>query len=123
MAVRSLPEGPPIEHRSSRAGRWLRARRVKLALWIAVAEGILIIFHAIPKLTAIVIAAAIVAIYLWAARNLRSDTARQFGWIVAASQAIVLLIPVLQIFFWTLALIAVAVLGVVALIALFSQRT
>jgi hypothetical protein len=123
VVVRPLPEGPALEHRTSRTGRWLRARRVRFALWIAVAEGILIVVHAIPKLTAIVVAAAIVAVYLWAGRRLRSDAGRQFGWIVAGSQALVMLVPVFLIFFWTLALIAVAILGVVALIALFSQRT
>ena len=32
--------GPLVEHGSSRMARWLRARRVRIAFWIAVGEGI-----------------------------------------------------------------------------------
>jgi len=28
-----------IEHGTSKSGRWLRARRVRLVLWVAVVEG------------------------------------------------------------------------------------
>jgi hypothetical protein len=119
---RSLPSGEVVDHGTSRLGRWLRTRRLRVALWIAAIEGLLVIVHAIPRLTALIIAGAIVAIYLWAGSHIRSDAARQFTWIVAASQALVLLIPILLIFFWTLAVVAVAVLGVIALIALFSER-
>jgi hypothetical protein len=120
---RAVSQGAVIEHGTSRIGRWLRARRVRFALFIALAEAVLIIVHAIPRLTALIVAGAIVAVYLWAHRRLRSDGMRQAGWIVAASQSLVLLVPVFLIFFWTLALVVVAILGVVALIALFSERS
>ena len=36
-----------MEHGTSRTERWLRARRVRIALWIAVIEGILVVVHVI----------------------------------------------------------------------------
>ena len=119
---RSLEHGDVIEHGTSRSGRWLRARRLRLAGIVALVEALLVIVHAIDKLVALVIAAVIVAVYLWIGRKIRSDTGRQLSWLIAASQALVLLVPVFLLFFWTLAIVAVAVIGVVALIALFSER-
>ena len=111
-----------IEHRSTRAGRWLRARRVRFALWIAVIEGLLVALHAISWWTALAIAVVFVAFYFVAGHRLRSDSARQVSWIAATSQALVALVPILVIVIGTLAVIAVGVLAVVALIALFSER-
>src|SRR3954464_13506452 len=114
--------GPAVEHGSSRMGRWLRARRVRIAFWIAVAEGILIVFHAISWWAAIAIAVLVVVGWFTLAHHLRSDTARQFGWIAAVSQALVALVPVLVLIVGTLALIVVGLLAVVALVLLFSSR-
>jgi hypothetical protein len=122
MFGRSLSQDAVVEHRTSRLGRTLRARRLRAAGILALIEGLLIVVHAIPRLTALVVAGAIVAVYLWAGRGLRWDAARQLAWIVAAWQALVLLVPIFLLFFWTLAIVAVAVIGVIALIALFSER-
>ena len=111
-----------IEHRSSRTGRWLRARRVRLALWIAVAEGLLVIFDVIPGWTALLVGALILAFYLFLGRSLRSDTVRQVSWVAAASQVFVALVPVLLFFVGFLAVIALAVLAAVALVALLADR-
>jgi hypothetical protein len=119
---RSLGSGPVLDHRSSRTGRWLRGRRVRIAFWIAVVEGVLVVFHAISWWAAIAIAALVVAGWFSFGHRLRSDTARQIGWIAAVSQALVALVPILVIVIGTLALIVVGVLAVVALILLFSSR-
>src|SRR3954453_19526317 len=113
---------PALEHGSRRTGRWLRARRVRIAFWIAVAEGILVVFHAISWWAAVVIAALIVVGWFSFGHRLRSDTARQVGWIAAVSQALVALVPVLVLIVGTLALIVVGLLAVVALVLLFSSR-
>jgi hypothetical protein len=113
--------GPALEHGSSRSGRWLRARRVRIAFWIAVAEGILVVFHAISWWAAIVIAALMLVGWFSFAHRLRSDTARQAGWILAVSQALVALVPVFVLIVGTLALIIVGILAVVALVLLFSS--
>jgi hypothetical protein len=111
-----------IEHRSSRTGRWLRARRLRLALWIAVAEGLLVIFDVIPGWTALLVGALILAFYLLLGRRLRSDTVRQASWVAAASQVFVALVPVLLFFVGILAVIALAVLAAIALVALLADR-
>jgi hypothetical protein len=122
MGAPELERGPAVEHGSSRAGRWLREYRIKVAIWIAVAEGLLVLVGAIPKLAAIVIALLVVVAYFSLARGLTWQTGRQAAWIAAVSQAIVLLVPVLAIIVGTLALVAVGVIAVVALVLLFTDR-
>ena len=119
---RSLGSGPAIEHGSSRLGRWLRARRLRIAFWIAVAEGILIVFHAISWWAAIAVGVLIVVSWFSFGHRLRSETLRQAGWTAAVSQALVALIPVLMLIVGTLAVILVVMLAVVAHVLLFSSR-
>lgn len=111
-----------IEHGSGRTTRWLRERRTKMAVWIALVEGVLVLVHAIPRWPALAVALAIVALYFWTGRNARPPVVRQAGWILAVSQALVLLIPVFALVFWTIALVAVVILGAVALFVLFARR-
>jgi hypothetical protein len=117
---RSRP--PVIEHRGSGLGLWLQERRVRIALWIAVIEGLLVAVHVINRWLAIGIAAAALALYFFAGRESKSLTARQVSWILATSQAAVVLIPFLLFVVGTFALIAVGLLAIVALIALFSEH-
>ena len=111
-----------LAHRTSRTGRWLRARRLRVALWAAVLEGILVVVGVIPGWLALAAAAAIVAFFLLVGRTTGSDVVRQASWIGAASQVLVALVPVLVFVVGALALIAVAVLALVALVALFADR-
>ena len=111
-----------VEHGSSSGGRWLRARRLKIALWIAVVEGLLVAVHVISWWIALPIAAALILFYLFVGRETRSDLVRQTSWIAAASQALMALVPILVIVIGTLTLIIVGVLAVVALVVLFADR-
>lgn len=111
-----------VEHGASRLGLWLQERRVRIALWIAVLEGLLVAVHVINRWAAIAVAAAAVAVYFFGLRESHSFTARQAGWIVATSQAAVVLIPFLLIVIGTFALVAVGILAIVALVALFSEH-
>ena len=119
---RSLGSGPALEHGSSRLGRWLRARRIRIAFWIAVAEGILVVFHAISWWLAVAVAALVVVGWFSLAHRVRSGTTRQAWWIAAVSQALVVLVPIFVLIVGTMALILVGVLAVVALVLLFSSR-
>jgi len=119
---RSLGTGPVIEHRSTRAGRWLRVRRVRLAFWIAAIEGLLVVVHAISWWAAVAVAALVVLGWFSLGHRLESDAARQAGWIAAVSQALVALVPILVIIVGTVALILVGLLAAVALVLLFSSR-
>ena len=111
-----------VEHGSSKLSRWLRGRRVRMAVWIALVEGVLVLFHVVPRWPAFGVAVVLIAAYLWAGRKARSASVRQSGWTIAASQALVLLIPIFALIFWTVAVIGVVILGAAALFVLFSER-
>ena len=119
---RSLGSGPVVDQRSTRPGRWLRARRIRIAFWIAAIEGLLVVVHAISWWLAVAVAALVVIGWFSLAHRVRSDAARQAWWIAAASQALVALVPILVIIVGTVAVIAVGLLAAVALLLLFSSR-
>ena len=112
-----------IEHGQSRFGRWLRERRVAIAVWIAVIEGLLLIVHAIPRLLTLGIAVAVVVVFFWLGHRLRPGPIRDVAWIAAVSQAFVMTIPILVIVVGTLAFVAVGILAVLALVLLFTTRS
>ena len=114
--------GEVINHGVSSTALWLRERRVRIALWIAVIEGLLVAIHVINRWVSIAIAAAALVVYFFAGRRSRSETVRQVSWIAATSQAAVVLIPILLIIVGTFALVAVGVVAALALVALFSER-
>jgi hypothetical protein len=105
----------------SRTGRWLAERRLKIAIVIAVLEGILVAFEKeFSRWTVIIIAAPIVVFYIFAGRALESDTGRQISWIAAASQAFAVLLVIL---FFVIGLIALIFVGIFAAVALFLLLT
>ena len=120
--TQGVPSGQLVEHGSTPIGRWLRARRLRLAAWIAVVEGLLVLIHAVPRIPAIVLAAAIVIFYFGFGRQLRADSLRQVSWIAAASQALMVLVPVLAALIGGLAIVALVVLALVALFVLLQDR-
>ena len=95
-------------------------RRVAIAVWIAVVEGLLLIVHAIPRLPTLAIAVLIVVVFFWLGHRLRPGPLKDVAWIAAVSQAFVMLIPILAIVVGTLALVAVGILAVFALVLLFT---
>jgi hypothetical protein len=117
-----LERGTLVEHGTSRTGRWLRERRIRIAFWVAVIEGILIVFHAISVPIAIVVGIAVVVLYFTSGDRISSDTLGQVAWIAAVSQVLVMLVPIFLIVLWSVALLFVAILAVVALVLVFSRR-
>ena len=117
-----MEQGAVIEHGQSRHHRWLRERRVRVALVIAGVEALLLIVHVLPWLLTLLVAILIVVGYFWLGDRIRSRSVREAGWVAAVSQAMVMLVPVLLILVGTLALIALAALAVVALVVLFSSH-
>ncbi|MDQ2969119.1 MAG: hypothetical protein M3R37_12465 [Actinomycetota bacterium] len=113
---------PMIEGGSTRIGRWLRERRLRLALWVAVVEGLLVALTPdLTKWTVLVIGAILLAFYIVAGRNISWDVARQLSWIAAASQALAILVVILAFVLGLLAIVAVVVFAIVALVYLFSD--
>ncbi len=108
----------------SRSGRWLAERRLKIALVIAVLEGILVAIEKdFSRWTVIVIAAPIIAFYLFAGRTLESDTGRQLSWIAAASQAFAALLAILALVIKLFVLIVAGVFAAIALVLILSDRS
>jgi hypothetical protein len=118
-----LEPGAVVEHRQGPTARWLHDRRVSVAIAIAIAEGVLIVAGELSKALALVVAIAVVVLYFTLADRLKpGGVAREIAWVAAVSQAVVMLVPVLVILIGTLTLIAIAVIGVLALVLLFSRR-
>jgi hypothetical protein len=118
-----LEQGRTVEHESTRTGRWLRARRIRIMLWIAVLEGIVVaLSHDFTKWTVIGIAIPVLALYVVWGRNARNDTVRQVSWIAGASQALAVVVVLLAFLLSWLALVLAAVFAAIALLFLFSDR-
>jgi hypothetical protein len=119
----SLEPPRTIEHRSTRAGRWLRARRIRIALWVAVIEGIIVaLAHDFSRWTVVAIAVPVLALYLFWGRTVRSDTVRQISWIGGASQALAVVVVIMAFILSWLALILAGIFAAVALLFLLGDR-
>jgi hypothetical protein len=110
-----------IEHGSSRSSRWLRSKRLRITLWIAAVEGLLFIVGVLHWWEAVVLAGIAVAAW-WSLRSHRSDSLRQASWIFAASQLLVLCVPIALGLVKLLAIGIVAVLAVAGLILVLTRR-
>lgn len=118
---------PAIEAGSTRGGRWLRDRRVRIALWVAVIEGLIAAFsHDIGRWTILLMAVIVLAFYIVAGRQLKWDVARQLSWIAAASQVLAILVIIFAFVLKLVAIVIIVGFALVALVYLFTdhkQRT
>ena len=122
MAYSEPQPQPVIDSDSTKVGRWLRARRVRIAIWVAVAEGLIVALeNDISKWTVMILAIAVLALYFIAGRDLKWDVGRQLAWIAAASQVLALLVALFAFVVWGIALGAVVVLAILALVYLYSD--
>jgi hypothetical protein len=111
-----------IEAGSTRVGRWLRVRRLRLALWVAVIEGLIVALeNDLSRWTVLVIAVIVLAFYILAGRDMRWDVGRQLSWIAAASQSLAILVVIAAFLLPFVAVVVVALFAIVALVYLFSD--
>ena len=111
------------ERHTTSTGRWLYQRRLRIALGIAVLEGILVALEKdFTRWTLIIISAPIIAFYLFAGRSLESDTGRQLAWIAAAAQAFAVILTIVALVIGAFVLIIAGVFAAIALILLFGER-
>jgi amino acid transporter len=116
-------EGPvTIEHGSNRLGRALRENRLKIALILALVEGILVLVGSIDWWVVVLLAVGAVALYMTRGRLARREELREGSWILAVSQVAVVLVPALALVVTALAVIALVVLALVALVVLLYDR-
>jgi hypothetical protein len=111
-----------IEHGSTRFGRQLRANRLKLALALAVVEGLLVVFDVIDWWVVVLLAIGSVALYVWRGRVARRTEVREGSWILAVSQVAVVLVPALVLVATALAVVALVLLALIALVVLLRDR-
>ena len=111
-----------IEHGSSRFGRWLRLRRIRITLGLAAVEGLLYLFGVLGWWEALLFAVITGAFWWFAGRSSRSDVVREVAWILVASQLLVLLVPLALGIVKAVAVAVIVVLAIVALFFLFTDR-
>ena len=118
---------PVVESGSTRSGRWLKERRIRITLWVAVIEGLIAAFSRdIGRWTILVMAVIVLAFYIAAGRHFKWDVARQLSWIAAASQVLAILVVIFAFILKLIAIVAIVGLALIALYYLFSdtrQRT
>ncbi len=111
-----------IEHGSTRFGRGLGENRLKLALLLALVEGVLVLVGEIEWWVVVLLAIGFVALYVTRGRSARRDELREISWILAVSQVAVVLVPALALVLTALAIVALVFLVLVALIVLLRDR-
>ena len=111
-----------IDHGSSRSGRWLERRRVRISLWIAAIEALVVLLsHDVTKWTVIALAIVSVLAYL-GGRESRSHVVRSVLWIFAASQLLAVIAVILAWIVKWAVILAVVVFAVLGLVYLFVDR-
>jgi hypothetical protein len=111
-----------IEHRSTRFGRILRESRLRIALIVALVEGILVLLGSIDWWIVVLLAIVAVAFYVMAGREAGREEVRELSWIFAVSQVAVVLVPVLALVLTAFAVVALVLIAVVALVVLLRDR-
>ena len=112
---------PVVEHRESAPSRWLRERRLRIALLIAFIESLLVLFS--EHGWWYVLGAALLAVALYfLGRRTGSPLVHELTWILAMSQVISVLVPVLWVVVRTLAIIVLVLLGLFFLAILLLDR-
>ena len=103
-------------------GGWLRARRHRLAIWIAVGEGVIVaVSHDVTKWTVVGLAA--ISAVAWAlGKNSNSNGIRQGLWIFLVSQLIAVVLVLFAVFFKWLLVLGLVVCAVIALAILWFDR-
>jgi hypothetical protein len=112
-----------IEAGTTRGGRWLRERRIRIALWVAAIEGLIAAFSAdIGRWTIIALAVIVLAFYMLAGRHLKWDVARELSWIAAASQVLAILVVIFAFILKLVAIVVIVGFALLALVYLFTDH-
>ena len=111
-----------IEHRSTRFSRRVRDNRFRIALLVALVEGILVLVGSIEWWVVVLLAIGAVVLYVSWGRAAPRQEVREGSWILAVSQLAVVLVPALALVLTAFAIVALIVLAVVALVLLLRDR-
>jgi hypothetical protein len=130
VAEEQAPPAPPVPPAPATPAAdapprtsWLRENRLKIALGIAVAEGVFVAFEEdFSRVTVVVIAIPVVLFWLLAGRTLESETGRDISWILAMSQALAICAAVVAWVIPWAALVIAGLFGAVAAYLLYHDR-
>jgi Ca2+/Na+ antiporter len=111
-----------IEHGSNRFGRAMRENRLKIALLVALAEGVLVLVGKIDWWVVAILAVVAVVVYVSRGREARREEVREGTWILAVSQLAVVLVPVLALVLTAFAVVLLVFFAIVALVVLLRDR-
>ena len=111
-----------IEHGTTRLGRALRENRLRIAVLVALVEGILVLVGSIEWWIVVLLAAGAVVLYVSWGRAAPRQEVREGSWILAVSQLAVVLVPALALVLTAFAIVALVVLAVGALVLLLRDR-
>ena len=111
-----------IEPGHSRLGRSLRENRFRIALVLALVEGVLVLVGEIAWWTVVLVAILAVVLYVAAGRKAGRQELRELSWVFAVSQLAVVLVPALALVLTAFAVVALVLLAVVALVVLLRDR-
>ena len=112
---------PVVEHRQSIPGRWLRERRLRIALLIAFIESLAVVTSNLGWFWVVGAAVIAVALYLVGRRS-DSSTVHEVTWILAASQLISVVVPLLWDLVKFLAIVVLVLLALFFLAILLLDR-
>lgn len=113
----------PIPPATPEREKWWESTRFKIALGIAVGEGIFVAMEEdFSRVTVIVIAIPIVLFHLLAGRTLESARAREISWILAMSQALAVVAAIVALTIPLVALVLAGLFGAVAVYLLIHDR-
>ena len=112
---------PVVEHRESASSRWLRERRFRIALLIAFIESLAVVTSSLGWFWVVGAAVVAVALYIFGRRS-SSPSVHEITWILAASQLISVIVPLLWEVVKFLAVIVLVLLALFFLAILLLDR-
>jgi predicted membrane protein len=115
-------EHPVVEHGEGRTARWLRERRLKIALGIGVIESILVLTSQIRWFWVLGLFLVLAVTYLYVRRRFENEMLRQITWTAAFSQVLPFVFPLLWGLFKAVAIVVLVVVALVAAGLLFLDR-
>jgi hypothetical protein len=113
---------PAVEPKGTRASRWLRERRLKIALAIGVVEAILVLTSQIRWFWVLGVFLLLVAAYWYVRSNVANETVRQLAWTAAFSQVVPFVVPLLWGIVKTAAIVVLVIVALVAVLLLLFDR-
>lgn len=113
---------PVVEHGETRTSRWLRERRLKIALGIGVVESILVLTSQIRWFWVLGLFLVLVAAYWYVRSNVANETVRQLAWTAAFSQVVPFVVPLLWGIVKTAAIVVLVIVALIAVLLLVLDR-